>query len=217
MRSKYLLFSLLVILLVGCRFDPENLGNSPIPSVQPTATASAEPSPEPSPTWTATATPLPSPTPTMTLTPTPSPTPTPGLEALFKRFILINQDTQTMYVYENGVKIRTIPVSTGNPDDKTTMTPAWEGEVGKYVGTFFSFGTWADDAWYLFDHYGAILIHGAPYVKENGEKVYQDLDALGVRPVSHGCIRLPPEEAKWFSDWGPEGVHIVILPLTRRP
>ena len=50
-----------------------------------------------------------------------------------------------MFVYENGVKIRTIPVSTGKPDEEETMTPAWEGDVGRYVGTFFSFGTWADE------------------------------------------------------------------------
>jgi lipoprotein-anchoring transpeptidase ErfK/SrfK len=119
-----------------------------------------------------------------------------------------------MFVYENGVKIRTIPVSTGKPDQEETMTPAWEGDVGKYVGTFFSFGTWADNAWYLFDHYGSMLIHGAPYLKQDGIKVYQDLDALGVRPLSHGCIRLPPDEAQWFTDWGPQGAHVIIEPLT---
>nr|MBC7246011.1 L,D-transpeptidase family protein [Chloroflexota bacterium] len=211
MLRKWCFLALALLVVVGCSLDPGNPGHSPTLSMQPTATV--EPSPLPSPTFTATLTP--SPTPTMTLTP--SPIPTLGPEASFERFILIDQDTQTMYVYEDGVKIRTIPVSTGNPEDKTTMTPAWEGEVGKYVGTFFSFGTWADDAWYLFDHYGAVLIHGAPYLKENGEKIYQDLDALGVRPVSHGCIRLPPEEAKWFSEWGPQGAHIIILPLTKRP
>ncbi len=122
-----------------------------------------------------------------------------------------------MYVYENGEQIRRIPVSTGLPDQEETVTPAWEGEVGHYVGTFFSFGVWADEAWYLFEHYGSMLIHGAPYVKENGNKVYQELDALGVRPASHGCIRLPPEEAEWFSAWQPTGAHVIILPLTRAP
>jgi lipoprotein-anchoring transpeptidase ErfK/SrfK len=145
---------------------------------------------------------------------TPSPTPTRGPETYYRRFILINQETQTMFVYENGVKIRTIPVSTGKPDQEETMTPAWEGDVGRYVGTFFSFGTWADNAWYLFDHYGSMLIHSAPYLKQDGTKVYQDLDALGVRPVSHGCIRLPPEEAQWFTAWGPQGAHVIIQPLT---
>jgi lipoprotein-anchoring transpeptidase ErfK/SrfK len=130
--------------------------------------------------------------------------------------ILIDQDTQTMVVYENGLEIRHIPVSTGKPDQEETMTPAWEGDVGRYVGTFFSFGTWADEAWYLFDHYGSMLIHGAPYIKENGAKVYQELDALGARPASHGCIRLPPEEAAWFSSWNPQGAHVIIRPLTRK-
>jgi lipoprotein-anchoring transpeptidase ErfK/SrfK len=155
-----------------------------------------------------------SPAPTVTLTP--SPMPTRGPETYYRRFILINQDTQTMLVYENGVRIRTIPVSTGKPDQEETMTPAWEGDVGKYVGTFFSFGTWADNAWYLFDHYGSMLIHSAPYLQQDGVKVYQDLDALGARPLSHGCIRLPPEEAQWFTDWGPQGAHVIIQPLTRK-
>ena len=122
-----------------------------------------------------------------------------------------------MYVYQDGVEIRRIAVSTGKPDEESTFTPAWEGEVGKYVGTFFAFGTWADDAWYLFEHYGSILIHGAPYLKEDGSKVYQELDALGVRPASHGCIRLPPEESVWFSEWQPKGAHVIILPLTPKP
>ncbi len=122
-----------------------------------------------------------------------------------------------MYVYENGEQIRRMPVSTGIPDQEETMTPAWEGEVGRYVGTFFSFGVWADEAWYLFEHYGSMLIHGAPYIEEDGKKVYQELDALGVRPASHGCIRLPPEEAEWLSAWEPTGAHVIILPLTRTP
>jgi hypothetical protein len=122
-----------------------------------------------------------------------------------------------MYVYEHGEQIRQMPVSTGIPDQEETMTPAWEGDVGHYVGTFFAFGVWADEAWYLFEHYGSMLIHSAPYIKENGQKVYQELDVLGVRPASHGCIRLPPDEARWFSAWEPTGAHVVILPLTKAP
>jgi lipoprotein-anchoring transpeptidase ErfK/SrfK len=120
-----------------------------------------------------------------------------------------------MYVYEGGELIRRIPVSTGIPDQPETMTPAWEGEVGRFVGTFTSFGVWADEAWYLFDHYGSMLIHGAPYIEENGQKEYQELELLGVRPASHGCIRLPPEESTWFSAWKPRGAHVIIDELTR--
>jgi len=223
-KVRKLLSPLLALsLLAGCTVGPAGPTVTPIPTAAPTptqsapqegvvtvATATAQPSPTP--TLTPTSTPTASPTPSVT--PTPTPSPTPGPEARYERFILITQNTQTMYVYENGVKIRTIPVSTGIPDQVETMTPAWEGDVGKFVGTFFSFGTWADNAWYLFYHYGSMLIHSAPYLKVDGQKVYQEMDALGVKPLSHGCIRMPPEEAQWFTDWGPQGAHVIIEPLT---
>jgi len=197
---------LAVFVLAGCTVGLAKPGPTPTPTALPTATAAPTLTPSPSPTLT--------PSPTATVTATPSPTPTPGPEAHYRRFILISQNTQTMFVYENGARIRTIPVSTGMPDQDETMTPGWEGDVGRYVGTFFSFGTYADNAWYLFYHYGSMLIHSAPYLIQDGVKVYQDLDALGVRPLSHGCIRLPPEEAQWFTDWNPQGAHVIIEPLT---
>jgi hypothetical protein len=212
LTRKVLLPLLALLVLSGCEVGSAGPGATPTPTVSPSATVWPSSTPLPPPTLTATMSPTVSPTPTMT--PTPSPMPTRGPEMYYRRLILINQDTQTMFVYENGVKIRTIPVSTGKPDQEETMTPAWEGEVGRYVGTFFAFGAWADNAWYLFDHYGSMLIHSAPYLKQDGTKVYQDLDALGVRPISHGCIRLPPEEAQWFTDWGPQGAHVIIQPLT---
>lgn len=215
MLKRYLLCILLVLSLVGCSlssgatqgtpFDPRN-GTT---ALNPDATPSGLPSPMP--------TAFPSSTPTLAPTRTREPLPAPrGPEFYYKRLIVIDQDRQTMYVYQNGVMIRAIPVSTGSPAQVETQTPAWEGNVGKYVGTFFAFGTYADDAWYLFEHYGAMLIHGAPYIKQDGKKVYQELDALGVRPVSHGCIRLPPEEARWFTAWGPQGAHVIIKPLTHK-
>jgi lipoprotein-anchoring transpeptidase ErfK/SrfK len=122
-----------------------------------------------------------------------------------------------MHVYESGVEIRTIPVSTGDPSSVETHTPAWEGEVGHYVGTFQSFGVHADHGWYLFEHYGSMLVHGAPYILDGETKVYQDLDALGDRPQSHGCIRLPPNEIVWFTEWNPQGAHVIIRPLGQAP
>jgi len=84
--------------------------------------------------------------------------------------------------------------------------------VGEYWGTFNSFGVYADEGWYLFEDAGTILIHGAPYRVVNGEKVYEDMGALGAYPASRGCIRLTPEDARWFTEWQPHGVPIVILP-----
>jgi len=205
MRLRHGLALLLLLLCVACGVETAQSNSARTPTSAPTATR------RPSPTSTPAVTPMPSPTASATPTLTPSPTDTPGPEALYPRLVLVDQEQQMMYVYEHGDLIRSIPCSTGKPGE-TTHTPAWEGAVGHYVGTFFSFGVYADEGWYLFDHYGGMLIHGAPYLVEDGEKVYQDLDALGVRPTSHGCIRLQPEEADWFSQWQPEGAHVIITP-----
>jgi len=180
--------------------------------------------------WAPTATPVASlsPTflPTKTSTPpmegsaTPEPTAeaSPALPAAIPekgRFVLVDQNTQLIHIYEDGVEIRTMPCSTGLPGPRMN-TPAWKGVVGEYWGTFFAYDVYADDAWYLFKSLGSILIHSSPYTIENGVKVYQDLDALGVRPASHGCIRISPQDARWFTAWGPEGVPIVITPMKDR-
>jgi len=126
------------------------------------------------------------------------------------RYLLIDQATQTMHIFEGWREIRIFLVSTGLPDTHT-QTPEWSGRVGKYVGTFESRGTYQDDGWYLFSHGGSILLHGAPYtVDEAGHKVYLELDSLGQRPTSHGCIRLAPEDAAWLTAWDPQGVPVTI-------
>jgi lipoprotein-anchoring transpeptidase ErfK/SrfK len=216
MSAKGLILAALALASAGCTVEPAISQTASTPTASPTVLlrASATTSPTLVPSASATNTATTTPTSTVTQTPTPEPTRTPGPEATYKRLIVVDQDVQTMYVYENGEQIRRIPVSTGKPDQVETMTPAWEGEVGRYVGTFFAFDVWADDAWYLFDHYGSMLIHSAPYIKENEHKVYQELELLGVRPASHGCIRLPPEDSEWFTAWEPQGAYVIILPLT---
>ncbi len=127
------------------------------------------------------------------------------------RYIYIDQGTQYLYIFQNGQLLRDIPASSGLPYSNT-YTPAWEGVVGEYWGTFFAFDVFADEAWYLYKSDGSILIHSLPYTitQENGPKEYQDREMLGVRPSSHGCIRLSPEDAAWLTAWNPEGVPITV-------
>jgi len=148
------------------------------------------------------------------VSPAPSSTPSPSEVVIPAegRFILVDQVTQLVHIYEDGVETRSMPCSTGLPDPQMN-TPAWEGVVGEYWGTFFAYDVYADEAWYLFKSLGSILIHSSPYTIENDVKVYQDVEILGVRPASHGCIRVSPEDARWFTEWGPEGVPIIITPL----
>jgi len=129
-----------------------------------------------------------------------------------KRFLVADQHAQQMIVWDPSQPIRKLPMSTGGGPEGY-ITPPWQGPVGRYIGTISGFGTYADDAWYLYESLGSILIHGAPYRLVNGEKVYEGLDALGNFPASHGCIRLMPEDIRWLTAWNPKGVPLVILPL----
>jgi len=134
--------------------------------------------------------------------------------------IVIAQDQQRMLIYERGRLIRSMPVTTGLPTARETSTPAWTGPITDYWGTFSSFGTTQDDGYWLFSDRlpdgrwnGDILIHGAPYlIGAGGEKVY-DTGGIGVAPISHGCIRLLPEDMVWFRGWDPQGVTVEIQPL----
>jgi hypothetical protein len=128
-----------------------------------------------------------------------------------RRFIVVDLASQTMTLWNPGHPTRIMPVSTGD-ESRGYRTLAWYGLVGDYWGTFEASGVYADDGWYLFEDAGHILIHGAPYKLVDGEKVYEDIDALGAYPASKGCIRLAPEDAAWFTEWNPKAVPIVILP-----
>jgi len=135
-----------------------------------------------------------------------------------RRFIVVDVANQMMRIWDpaagpamDGKTLKELPVSTGDTE-RGYRTPPWYGLVGDYWGTFSASGVYADEGWYLFEDAGDILIHGAPYKLVAGRKVYEDMDALGAYPASHGCIRLSPEDARWFTAWGPQGVPLVILP-----
>jgi LPXTG-site transpeptidase (sortase) family protein len=126
-----------------------------------------------------------------------------------RKAILVDQATQLMHLFKDGLHVRTMPVSTGLPE---FYTPAYSGHVRYNYGTIHTDeGLLADDAWYLFDSTSRIYIHGAPYeMAADGSKTYLELEVIGQRPASHGCIRLLPEDAAWLTAWNPEGAAIVI-------
>lgn len=170
-----------------------------------------------------TALPVPSPTPVPVSTPTEFITPQPWVVELAQkrginpmgRYIIIDQDSQQMHIVEDGHLVRLLDITTGDPA-LGWDTPAWFGVIGKYWGTFQGLGgVMADEGWWLFKRGGNFLIHGLPYVLDDqGQKVYKGADELGFTPASRGCIRLAPDNARWFTAWKPQGVPIIILPYT---
>ncbi len=204
-------------------FEPTSSATSTDRSTVTASTPAASPSSIATPTETppvSTATPTPKPTVghiTILLTPEPDSAPTLESRRAGKdwdpaeRALMIDQNAQQIYVYENGRKLKTIPASTGKPI-LDHFTPTWIGRVGELKGTFFSFGVYADNAWQLFKASGNILIHSAPYVYVDGEKVYQDMESLGHYPSSHGCIRIHPADADWLTAWDITGVPVIVTP-----
>jgi lipoprotein-anchoring transpeptidase ErfK/SrfK len=175
------------------------------PTVSPSAIPTLQLPPTSSPTATS--------TPQLTATPSPAYPATPAIPKR-GRFLLVNQDEQMMHIYESGIEVRAIPVSTGRPVTNA-FTPAWRGEVGDYWGSgpFLNTNLWSDDMWYLFPGpEGSILIHSAPYIRDGDVKIYDRLDALGVEPASRGCVRISPQDAEWLHAWDPVGVPIEITP-----
>jgi len=190
------------------------------PSPTPVAAATPRATPAP-PTATPAATASPTATPETEAAAAPvEPTPDPYLVEVARAhgidpagdYVIVNQNAQRMTVVQQGRVLRTLRISTGDPD-RGWYTPAWAGRIGKYWGTFTANGASADEAWYLFQAGGSILIHSSPYtLAADGSKLYQGLDELGVFPASRGCIRISPDDAAWFSAWGPYDTPIVVLP-----
>ena len=226
---KFVILGFVLILGILIYFTMDMRFNSPSEAISASelSTKTATPTASPTPIRQATALPTaPPPTPTpkptvgyIDISPTSEPEDT-SLSAArhtgkewdpMERAIMIDQNAQQIYVYEKGIKTRTIPCSTGKPI-MDHFTPTWIGRVGQLKGTIFSFGVYADNAWELFKASGNILIHGAPYVYVDGKKVYQDLDSLGHYPSSHGCIRVHPADADWLTAWDMTGVPVVVTP-----
>ena len=133
------------------------------------------------------------------------------LPAPNERRLLVDQGAQVMYVYEGGAEVRALPVSTGMLTSRT-FTRAWIGLVGQDLGAAtVDGGMRAEQAWYLFpDLFGNILLHTLPYVEQGSMRIYDQPEALGVRPSSHGCVRVSAQDAQWLKEWGPVGVPIEI-------
>ena len=178
---------------------------------------------------------LPTATPTPTATPLPTATPETGGAADTLKpaawvvtiaqahdidpdgaYVVVDQNNQQMHIIRDGKVERILHITTGDPRYGWD-TPAWSGVIGHNWGTFQGRGgVTADDGWWLFNlNGGDYLIHSLPYrLSDAGDKVYEGVDSLGAAPASHGCIRLSPEDAAWFTAKNPQGMPIVILPYT---
>lgn len=126
-----------------------------------------------------------------------------------ERWIEVNLSEQTVYVYENGQVIRTMLTSSGlSPNDSHTGTFRINSHVVEQnmgscdangdpiPGGEYDYCT-ANVKWVMY-YNGDEAFHGTWWHAEFG------------RPMSHGCMNLSEENAKWLWDWTPLGTEVWV-------
>jgi lipoprotein-anchoring transpeptidase ErfK/SrfK len=125
------------------------------------------------------------------------------------RYLEVDLSSQRMHLIEGTAYHRTFIISTGK---WSTPTPIGTFAIKNHIAVAWSnpfklfMPQWmglqkAEDG--VYEGYG---IHGLPYWPSG---VKEGVNHLG-RPVSHGCIRLGPDDAPYVYDWAGNGTHVVI-------
>ena len=114
------------------------------------------------------------------------------------RSIVVSTENQRIYAYQDGQVVRTHLVSTGLPD-----TPTVHGDFKvyvKYTATDMSGpGYYLPQVPYTMYFYQGYGIHGTYWHNAFG------------RPMSHGCVNLPTDEAQWFFDFATVGTPVRVV------
>lgn len=123
------------------------------------------------------------------------------------KVIDISINDQMMTIIENYRIINKFPVSTGTWD---MPTPIGTHQIYNHIPD--SYSTLYDlymPNWMAITPDGGYGIHGLPYWKYSWGNVYEGENHLGWR-VSHGCVRLSLENAKWLYGWAPVGTTVIV-------
>ncbi len=122
----------------------------------------------------------------------------PPAPATSGRSILVSISNQRIYAYENGALVHSHLTSTGLP-----ATPTVLGDYRVYVkhtATDMSGpGYYLPGVPYTMYFYQGYAIHGTYWHSNFG------------RPMSHGCVNLPVDEAAWFFDFASVGTLVRVV------
>jgi lipoprotein-anchoring transpeptidase ErfK/SrfK len=112
--------------------------------------------------------------------------------------IVVSTEEQRIYAYENGQLVHSYLVSTGLPD-----SPTVHGDFQiyvKYLKTDMSGpGYYLPDVPYTMYFYQGYGLHGTYWHNSFG------------RPMSHGCVNLPTDQAQWFYGWAEIGTPVRVI------
>lgn len=111
--------------------------------------------------------------------------------------IVVDISDQMIYAFENGRLLTSSHVSTGLP-----ATPTVQGDFTVYVKyestTMSGPGYYLPGVPYTMYFYRGYGIHGTYWHSNFG------------RPMSHGCVNLETNTARWFFNWAPVGTPVHV-------
>ena len=119
----------------------------------------------------------------------------------------ISLSGQAIKVSKSNKLIKQMICATGTLKDSDTETPLGIFYVQKKDIAFFS-QKYNEGGKYYIKFFGNYLIHSIP-VDKNGNIIESEKNKLGI-PVSHGCVRISMDNAKWMYDNLPIGSKISI-------
>ena len=112
--------------------------------------------------------------------------------------IVVDTATQRIYAYEDGALLRSHLVSTGRD-----ATPTLKGDYNIYIklraDDMSGPGYFVPQVPWTMYYYQGYAIHGAYWHNSFG------------RPMSHGCVNLPTDEAEWFFNWAEVGTLVRVI------
>lgn len=121
--------------------------------------------------------------------------------------VLVELSEQRVYIFKNDKRIRTIVCSTGN---NWTPTP-----IGAYLignrGPSFLTGTNNSVKCYNWVRFNNDFLFHSVLCTRSGQVIQSEAAKLGSK-ASHGCVRMPINDIKWFYNTVPKGTLVVIKP-----
>ena len=131
----------------------------------------------------------------------PNPAAHPGLS------LEVSLQDQRVYVRDGSELLYTMYASTGMDDSTPRGTFRIQAERGDH---FYNPGEGMGARYYTsFLNHGVFLFHSVP-TDSKGSYIKEEADMLGIRPGSHGCIRLTVPDARWIMQSVPTGTPVLV-------
>ena len=119
----------------------------------------------------------------------------------------VSLQDQRVYVRDGSELLYTMYASTGMDDSTPRGSFRIQDERGDH---FYNPGEGMGARYYTsFLNHGVFLFHSVP-TDSKGSYIKEEADMLGIRPGSHGCIRLTVPDARWIMQSVPTGTPVLV-------